>query len=132
MSRKAQFYLAVACVIILFDAAASFVSRVLRFDYTILAWVSLCLYFASGYFGSKFHGLLGGALAGLVAGLADSTVGWAVSSVVGPYVPFEKSSPAPLLIAAVVTIVTLKATFFGFVGGLFGWVTKGRSHVADA
>jgi hypothetical protein len=132
MSTKTQFYLAVAGVIILFDVVASFASRALRFDYTSLAWVSLCLYFASGYLGCKFHGLLGGALAGLVVGLADSTVGWALSSAVGPYVPSEKSNATPLLIAAVVTIVTLKATFVGFGGGLLGWVIKGCSPMADA
>jgi hypothetical protein len=132
MGEKPQFYLTVAGVIILFDVVASFASRGLRFDYAFLSWVTLCLYFVSGYFGYKFHGLLGGALAGLVAGLADSTVGWTLSSVVGAYVPSEGYRPTPLFIAAVVIIVTLKATFFGLVGALLGWFIRGRSPVADA
>ena len=130
--NKIQFYLAVAGVIILFDVVASLVSKTLSFDYTSLVWVSWCLYIASGYLGYKFHGLLGGVLAGLVAGFADATTGWMLSSAIGAYVPFEQPVYSPLLIAGVVIIVSLTGTVFGVVGALLGLLTRRRSQAADA
>jgi hypothetical protein len=132
MNNRTQFYLAVASAIILFDVIASLTSRALEFDYTSLAWVSWCLYIASGYFGYKFHGLLGGVAAGSVAGAADSTAGWMLSSAIGPYIPFKQPDYNPVIVAVVVTVVTLKATFFGFIGAFSGRLTGGRHPPTDA
>lgn len=129
---KTRFYLAVAGVIVLFDVVASLASKALGFDYTGLVWVSRCLYIASGYFGYKFHGLLWGILAGFVAGVADSTVGWMLSSAIGPYLPFTQPAYSPLLLAVVVMTVSLKGALFGFVGALFGLLMRRRSRAADA
>jgi hypothetical protein len=67
-----------------FDVAASFASRALKFDYTHLAWVSRFLYAVAGYFGFGYFRLAGALLAGLVAGVADATIGWALSAAIGP------------------------------------------------
>jgi hypothetical protein len=118
MKNETQYYLAVAGVIIIFDVAAAFASRTLKFDYTSLVWVSWGLYLVSGYFGCKFYGLWVGALAGTVAGLADSTGGWMLSSVIGPYAPIKQPNLNIVIVALVIIIVSLTATFFGLVGAL--------------
>jgi hypothetical protein len=118
MKLEKRFYLVVVCVIVLFDLAGSFASRALRFDYTHLAWVSRFLYAVAGYFGFADFRLAGALLAGLVAGVADGTIGWAVSAAIGPHLPVI---PPPFtfgLIAIVIVIVSLQAAFFGLMGGL--------------
>ena len=130
--NKTQFYLTVAVGIVLFDVVASLASKTLSFDYTGLVWVSRCLYITSGYFGYKVYGFWGGVLAGLVAGLADSTAGWMLSSAIGPYIPYAQPVYSPLLIMVVVLTVSLKGTLFGCVGALLGLLTRRRSQTADA
>jgi len=108
MKKRVQFYFIVASVIVLFDLVASIISRTLEFDYTKLGWVSWGLYFAAGYFGCKYFDFLSGVVAGLVAGLSDSTIGWAVSSAIGPYIPFAQPRYTVLLILIVVIIVSAR------------------------
>jgi hypothetical protein len=52
----------------------------------------------------------GGIFAGLVAGLADSTIGWWLSSLIGAFVPFEQPEYTFLLIIEVIAIVSIEAT----------------------
>ena len=132
MKKRIKFYLIVASVIVLFDLVASITSRTLEFDYTKLGWVSWGLYFAAGYFGCKYFDFLSGAVAGLVAGLSDSTIGWAVSSAIGPYIPFTQPPYTALLIIVVVIIVSAKSTFLGLIGALLCKILNRRSRFADA
>jgi len=132
MRKRIQFYLIVASVIVLVDLVASLLSRTFEFDYTNLVWVSRGLYFAAGYFGCKYFDLLSGVVAALGAGLADSTVGWAVSTLVGPYLPFTQPTYTLLLISIVVIIVSAKSTFFGFMGALLCKMMKRSSRYVDA
>lgn len=116
MKNKALFYLMVACAIVLFDVVASCASKLLMFDYTKLAPVSILLFCTAGYFGCKYHGFLGGVLAGLTAGVAGSTFGWALSSLIGPYIPF--SQPPQTFLTALILIVMVSV--LGGICGLFG------------
>ena len=118
LKNKLQFYLIITGVIILFDVAASFSSKSFEFDYTSLSGISLCLYFIFGYLGCKFYGISGGILAGLVAGFADSTIGWLLSSLVGAYLPFEQPDYTFPLIVEIIFIVTLGAIIFGLFGAV--------------
>ena len=124
MRNKARLFLTIACVVILFDVAASFASRSLRFNYGNLIWAFWCLYLASGYFGCKYHDFRTGVMAGLIAGLSDSTIGWALSHAIGPYLPSRHPPLTLLLISVVVIIVTATGTFFGLIGALFGKIIK--------
>jgi hypothetical protein len=116
MNKKARFYLSVFCAITLFDVVASCASKLMMFDYTNLVPLSWLLYFAAGYFGCKYHGFLGGVLAGLVAGVADSTAGWVASSAIGPYVPVVRSQHTFLAVAFVVAVVSITGIIFGSIG----------------
>jgi hypothetical protein len=119
MKSEARLYFSIVCVIVLFDAAASLASRWMKFEYAQLFWVSWCIYSAAGFFALRYRGLRGGALAGLTAGFTDSTVGWAVSSAIGPYTAFRNlEGPLWILVLMVVIPVTLSGAAFGVLGAL--------------
>src|SRR5262249_1867210 len=109
----------VVCGIVLFDVVASFASRALKFDYTHLVWASWFLYALAGYFGFGYSRLAGALLAGLVAGIADATIGWALSTAIRPYLTIKQPPFTYGLIVTVIVIVSLGAAFSGFIGGLF-------------
>jgi hypothetical protein len=124
MKNRIRFYLIVTCGIVLFDAIASFASRAFAFNYSKLFWLSWCLWALAGFFGCKYFDFLSGIGAGLVAGLSDSTVGWALSSAIGPNIPFTPYRPTPMIILLVVMSVSFMSTVIGFIGALVGNVVK--------
>jgi hypothetical protein len=54
----------------------------------------------------------------MVAGLADATIGWAISSAIGPYISVGHHQLTLLSIFIVIVIVTIHGAFFGFLGAL--------------
>src|SRR5438270_10786727 len=72
MKNKTQLFISVASMIVVFDVAGSFASRLLHFDYGSLMWVTFCLYMACGYLGFQYRQLLGGFLAGLTHSAVES------------------------------------------------------------
>jgi hypothetical protein len=132
MKNTTRFYLIIACVIVLFDVTASFASKLFGFDYTALKWVSWAIYLGSGYWGCKNYSLRTGMIAGLVAGLSDSTLGWALSTAIGPTIPFHQPRLTPLLVSVVIVIVAVKSTFIGAVGALFGEFIRRRLRPVGA
>jgi len=71
--------------IVAFDAIASFLSRAFHVDYTNFIWLSFLLYIAIGFWGAHRKGFVYGMVLGTFAGLVDSTLGWFVSRMVGPF-----------------------------------------------
>jgi Na+/proline symporter len=132
MRSKVQFLVCVVGFILLFDAVASFASRSLRFDYTSLAWVSWCLYVLFGFLGCRYHGFAGGVMAGIVAGITDSTVGWLLELTIKPYVPFKPPPYSLPLILITIIIVSFQGLFFGLIGALLGLLFKKVRKTADA
>ena len=124
MKNKTQLFISVASAILVFDVVGSFASRLLRFDYGSLMWVTFCLYIVCGYLGFQYRQMLGGFLAGLMAGVADSTAGWALSAGIHPYMRGPQARPTVFMVSVVIIFVTLVAGFFGFVGAL---IAKGIS-----
>lgn len=124
MKNKTQLFISVASAIVVFDVAASFASRLLHFDYASLMWVTFCLYMACGYLGFQYRQLLGGFLAGLMAGLADSTAGWALSVAIHPYTQHSHASPGIFVVSVTIVFVSLVGGFFGFTGAV---IAKGLS-----
>jgi hypothetical protein len=99
-----------------FDAVASLASRVFQFDYTNLIWISLVIYVAVGYWGAHRRGFLFGLLLGALAGLADSTIGWWISTWIRP---FSRTGIPPLGLSLQLIVLT-SVTALGFVFGLIG------------
>jgi hypothetical protein len=123
MKNKTQLFISVAAILV-FDVVASFASRLLHFDYGSLMWVTFCLYMFCGYLGFQYRQLLGGFLAGLVAGAADSTAGWALSAAIHPYMRYPQPRPTIFMVSVVIVFVTLVGGFFGFTGAV---IAKGFS-----
>ena len=118
MRNKRQLFVSVASTIIVFDVVGSFASRLLHFDYGSLMWVTFCLYIACGYLGFQYRQLLGGFLAGIMAGLADSTAGWALSVAIHPYIQHSQTRPTIFTVSLAIVFVTLVGGFFGFTGAV--------------
>ncbi|MGE5323280.1 MAG: hypothetical protein ACM3SW_10475 [Actinomycetota bacterium] len=118
MKSKVRLYLTVACLIVLFDLAGSLASRVLHFDYGSLTVGSLFLYGVSGYMAFRYHRIVGGLLAGLMAGFCDSTVGWALSTAIHPYMRYPAPRLTVFVVSVTVVFVTLVGGFFGFTGAV--------------
>src|SRR5712691_6326933 len=130
MSFKAKILLTVSAIVGL-DAVASFVSRMTKFEYTRLMWVSFLIYVLVGYWGAYRRGFVYGMVLGALAGLTDSTMGWFVSRMIGPFLQTPVPSLGPVLVAIVIIIVTASAFVFGSVGaGLCKLV--GQTRAADA
>lgn len=124
MKNKTELFISVASAVIVFDVAGSFGSRLLHFDYGSLMWVTFCLYMICGYLGFQYRQMLGGFLAGLVGGLADSTAGWALSAAIHPYLRYPQPRPTIFTVSVTIIFVTLVGGFFGFTGAV---IVKGIS-----
>jgi hypothetical protein len=124
MKNKTQLFVSVSGAIVVFDVAGSFASRLLHFDYGSLMWLTFCLYMACGYLGFQYRQILNGFLAGLVAGVADSTAGWALSAAIHPYMRYPQPRPTIFTVSVTIIFVTLVGGFFGFTGAV---IAKGLS-----
>lgn len=110
-----------------FYVVASMLSRSFRYKYSSLIWISFIIYLAAGYFGGRRRGIKCGMLLGSLAGFIDSTIGWFISRMVGPFT--EMSIPTPTL--AVMVAVTVTTTAIGFVFGMIGaglWKAFGQTR----
>jgi len=119
-------------MIIGFDVIASLASRFLQFDYTYLVWVSLVIYLTAGYWGAHRRGFLFGLMLGSLAGLADSTIGWWVSTSIRPFSSTEIPPLDSSLQLIVLITVTILGFGFGFVGAGLCKVFGQAKRVLDA
>lgn len=128
MQRNLKFNLAVIAAVVLIDVVGSIASRAFHFNYTRLFWVSWCVYFLAGFVGYRRFGFLAGVVAGWVAGFAEATLGWLLSTAVGPYLPNRPQQPYGVLIVIVtVIIVSILGVFFGLIGALVSkLLSRGR------
>jgi hypothetical protein len=76
-------------------------------------------------------GFVYGMLLGTFAGLVDSTLGWFVSRMVGPFLRTDIPKLEPLIIAIVIIVVTASAFALGSLGALLCKLL-GRTKTADA
>ena len=99
-----------------FYTAASVLSRSSRFEYSGLVSTSFLIYLAAGYAGGRRRGVKCGMLLGSMAGFIDSTIGWFISRVIGPFTEMTFSTPD----LASIEMVVFTTTTMGFVFGLIG------------
>jgi hypothetical protein len=117
------------CVVavIAFDAIASVISRSAGIPYEWASYGSWVLYIALGYLAAYTAArspLKAAAIAGLVFGVADATLGWATSWILGPGRVAGGVSAAQWIFVAV--IVTLLAVGFSMLGGSFARMRRSR------
>jgi hypothetical protein len=130
MSFKTKLLLTLLAIVA-FDAIASLLSRVFQVDYANFMWLSFLLYVAVGFWGAHRKGFVYGMLLGTFAGLVDSTLGWSVSRMVGPFLRTDIPKLEPLIIVIVIIVVTASAFALGSLGALFCKLL-GRTKTADA
>lgn len=126
--KKVFILLIVAASIVLYDLMASLVSRGLQIEYSDFGFGSLVLYFLAGFVVSRKYGFLMGVLAGLVAGIADSTLGLYISELVGPYTSamLDLTSFSAEDFVYIITFVTIQSTIFGSFGALVAYLLWGK------
>jgi hypothetical protein len=130
MTPLAKVLIGGAIAVVVFDALASVAALQLGFDYTRAAFGSWLIYAAVGFLAARAGGGLPPALlAGIILGLVDATVGWAVSWAVGPGRPPEGTlSVGRWAVAAITVAVT--GGCIGLLGGVVARLTAGRGAPA--
>jgi len=118
-------------LVIAFDAIASLLSRLLQFDYTNFVWISFLIYVAVGFWGAFRQGFGYGMILGAIAGLTESTIGWYISRMIGPFIHHKMPPLNPIVIVITIVLVTLTALGFGSVGAALCKLS-GRTRTADA
>lgn len=115
----------VLCIaaVIAYDAAASTASLAFGFSYAYAGVGSILIYAASGFFAARTRTLWFSLLVGVIAGVADATVGWGVSWAVGPGRPPSGSLTFTGWLATVASVVVLASVCAG-IGGVVGRFTR--------
>jgi hypothetical protein len=129
VAPKFRLILIGGAAIVLFDAAASIASRQVGFPYTNAAIGSYILYAIGGFLAARQADLAFAAQLGAVLGLVDATLGWAVSSAIGPNVPSTpRITIASWVFVAIVVVFT--SVVCALVGGAIGRATRRSSRSA--
>lgn len=119
MNPYARVLLLTGAAVLSYDGLVALASRQLGFDYGSGVLGSLLIYAAGGFFGVRARDTTrSGVLAGGFAGLVDSTLGWLLSTAIGPRIPQIETSPPDVFVA--VLMVTLLGAVCGFAGGMVG------------
>lgn len=130
MTSVTKVILGGAIAVVVFDALASVGSLHLGFEYSKAAFGSWLVYAAVGFLAARVGGgLWPAALAGVLMGLVDATVGWTVSWAIGPgRLPEGTLSAAKWVLAA--TTVAATGGCVGLLGGVVARLAAGRSAPA--
>lgn len=102
-------------LVLAFDAAGAAAARVFGFRYTLLLFGTYAIYLFVTFWAARRYGVLAAVAFGAILGLADATLGWAISWLIGPGRPAE-----PLTVvnaAGVVAVSVLLGTVVGILGG---------------
>ena len=118
-------------VVVAFDTLASVAARTFDFDYSSLWPLSVLLAVTIAFLAGRDTGLVrAGVFAGLALEFANSTVGWAVSWLIGPGAPDPADRDAlPVILTALA--VTAVGAIEGFVGGWLGARLARRHRLVD-
>jgi hypothetical protein len=127
VTPKLRLVLLLSGAIVLFDAVASIASRQLGFPYTNATIGSYILYAIGGFLAARRVDVTFAAQLGAVLGLVDATLGWAVSSAIGPNVPpMPRLTIGTWLFVTIVVVVT--SVVCALVGGAIGRATRKPSR----
>jgi hypothetical protein len=109
-----------AALVVAYDALASAVVAATGWPYGVLALGGLAIQFAAGRVGGRREGLLWAIVAGACTALAEGTLGFAVSWLIGPG---RTQLPVVVAYPTAVAIATLGGCALGALGGItaLGW-----------
>jgi hypothetical protein len=114
--------------VIVLDALTSVASRTIGFPYSLAGVVTIAIYCATGFYATRYANLKVGLLASAIVGFVDSTVGWAISWIIGPGRPEGKTTATGGLVLTIASVI-LVATISGLFGGILSKILSsfGRS-----
>ena len=115
MERKWLFAIVVFSVVA-YDAMASLISRFLLLEYAYFTTGFLLVWFLAGFLVCWRSGFLTGLLAGFVAELTESTIGWVVAESIGPL--SSSLIPPENLSFALISVVVTSCLLSGVVGSI--------------
>jgi hypothetical protein len=119
-------------VVVLFDLVASLAARRFEFPYERASVGSYFIYLIFGFLAGRSargHRARAGTTAAAVVGLADVSLGWAVSWAIGPGRPPSGTlSPGAWMITAAAVVAFAGA--IGYVGGVLGARSRPLAHLA--
>ena len=126
--KQQRIVICVGCiVVVLFDLVASLAARHFDFPYVRASIGSYFIYLIVGFLAGRVardHHARAGSTAAAIVGLADVSIGWAVSWAIGPGRPPSGTlSPVAWLLTAAVVVVFASAV--GYVGGVLGARSRG-------
>jgi hypothetical protein len=108
-------------VVIAFDGLGALAARQWEFPYTRLGIGSLIIYGVAGYLAAHASTIRGGVLAAASVGLVDATVGWTVSSLIGPG-RLRSENGSLINIGIVILFVVCLAAGVGLIAGFVGYL----------
>lgn len=111
-----------AVAVVAFDALGAAASRQLGFSYALLIPGSLLIYGVVAALVARRGDWLLGLLAALAMAITDLTLGWAVSSLIGPGRPASGFTLVTILGAAMTAFVAA-----GLAGGIGAWLGSRRA-----
>ena len=122
----------ITCLVVIgFDVVASLLSRAFQFEYTNFVWLSFLIYVVIGFWGAFRRGFVYGMLLGSIAGFTDSTAGWFLSRMIGPFIQRKIPPLNPIVIVITIIVVTVLALALGSVGAVLCKLV-GQTRTADA
>jgi len=125
MTSLLRILVAGSIAVLVLDIFGSLASKAFGFAYGSLAWGSLIIYAAAGFFAARSGGLRTAAQGGGVVALVDATLGWAISWALGPGRPAAGyTGVGPIL--GTIALAWLTGMVSGFVGGLIAWAARRR------
>lgn len=112
--------------VVTYDAVTAFIALSANFPYEWFSLGSFIIYAFFGFLGARRSKWFLGAVVGGFVGLADSTVGWAVSWNIGPGRPdIDMNLPLfAIAIAITIAIAVSLAAVLGLVGGALSLIGK--------
>jgi len=130
MTPRTRIFIIGIIAIVAFDALASIASRTTGIPYFWASFGSWILYIGIGYFAGRAipeSSIRTAAIAGLVSGIADASLGWAAAWVIGPGKVAGGIAATQWLFTAI--IVAALATGFAALGGVIAR-TRRRSELS--
>lgn len=126
MTPRTRIFVTAIIAIVAFDALASIASRTTGTPYYWATFGSWILYIGIGYFAGRAipeSPIRTAGITGLVAGIADASLGWLTSWAIGPGKVAGGITPVQWLFTAI--FVTALATGFAALGGVIARSNRG-------
>lgn len=96
--------------------AGSILSRILKFNYTVLTPISIAIYIALSYLISKETGLGSAMISCVAVSIYDSIIGWELSKKFNANIGALKEETENIPLHSRVFIMVLISTFLAFIG----------------